>query len=59
MCTYHREKSDPMKQLQDGFQQKLVNDFKMILLCFSISSFIQHGREMFLLKFFAALELLG
>ena len=35
--------SDLMKWLQYGCQQKLVNDFKMILLCFSISSFIQHG----------------
>ena len=32
-----------MKRLQYGCQQKLVNDFKMILLCFSTSSFIQQG----------------
>ena len=38
--------SDLMKQLQYGCQQKLVNDFKMILLCFSISSFIRHPMMM-------------
>ena len=32
--------SDLMKQLQYGCQQKLVNDFIMILLCFSTTSFI-------------------
>ena len=37
-----------MKRLQYGCQGKLVNDFKMILLCFSISSFIQYVR--FVLK---------
>ena len=35
-----------MKQLQYGCQQKLVNDFKMILLCFSISSFIQQEKDL-------------
>ena len=39
--------SDLMKQLQYGCQPKPVNDFIMILLCFSISSFIQHFKYMF------------
>ena len=36
-----------MKWLQYGCQQKLVNDYKMILLCFGISSFIQQLDECF------------